>query len=222
MSSDPPRRLPRPKPLIAALLFVAFFGGSCTVQKVLGPAETPSDQEIGRLLESYVPDAEARPKLVAATQTMLVEQARVRERFQSFATLFGLALLTLYSFTFLRSLRAWSFAADAARPLSKVAMLVLPARVAVAAVDLATAKALEPATRAMATVFAQAQPAAVPADQAEAVSRALTAAAPWAMASIDLGSAVAVCVLFHFAWRYFQRPDVVALYERPMGTTPGA
>ncbi|HEY3449273.1 MAG TPA: hypothetical protein VGK67_23155 [Myxococcales bacterium] len=216
-----PRRTPNPKPLLAVLMGVAFFGGSCTVQKMLGPArETPSDQEVARLLGDSAKEPESGPKLIAAAQAMVSEQIRVGQRYHPYAMVFGLVLVTLYSFAFVFGLRAWNFAHGATGPLAKVAVLVLPARVAVAAVDLAAAKALEPATQAMVVAFAQAQKAAVPPEQAEAVTRMMSQAAPWVTLSLEIGSALFVCVLFQVAWRYFQRKEVVAYFDKMAGPPP--
>ncbi len=217
-----PRRAPNPKPLLAVLMGVAFFGGSCNVQKVLGPdQDLPTEQELARRLGDIAQEPETGPKLVEAARAMLAEQARVAQRYHPYALVFGLALVTLYSFTFVFGLRAWSFAHGAARPLSKVALLVLPARVAMAAVDLAAAQALEPATRATVLAFGQAQrSAAVPPEQAEAAAQLLSRVAPWVTLAAELGTTLFVCLLFQFAWRYFQRPDVTAYFEKMAGPPP--
>lgn len=209
-----PRRAPSPRPFLIVLMVVAFFGGSCTVQKMMGPArDTPSEEEISKLLAAET-DGEERDRLVSATRAMIEEQARVAERFHPYAVVFGLALVTLYSFAFVFGLRAYHFAAGAPKPLSRISLLILPARVAMAAVDLASAKALEPATRRMASAFTTAQRPELPPEQAQAVAQAVTDAAPWFAVAIQVASAVAVLVLFHSAWRYFQRPDVVAFFEK--------
>lgn len=206
-AASPPRP-PNPKPLLAVLMVVAFFGGPCTVQTMVGPSgEVPSDQEIATLLGEAAKDPVAGPRLVAATQAMVTEQAHVAQRFHPYAMVFGLVLVTLYLLAFVFGLRAWNFAYGALGPLSKVSLAVLPARVAVAAVDLATSMALQPAG----FEFAKAQ-----ADQLQSLTRALAQVAPW----VTVTSALAVCALFQFAWRYFQRADVVAWYDKAAGPPP--
>ncbi|MBI5545148.1 MAG: hypothetical protein HY901_14760 [Deltaproteobacteria bacterium] len=213
------QRPPNPKPLIVAVMTVAFFGGSCTVQEMLGSErELPSQQEVAKLLgEPASQETEAGTRLVAASMAMIQEQTRVTKRFQPFTTVLGFVLVSLYSFAFVLGLRAFAFAPGAAKPLSTVAVLVLPARVAFAAVDLATAQALEPAIRAMAAAYAEANSGQVPAEEAAKVATLVTEGAPWLMVLAQVGSALLVCVLFHYAWRYFQRPEVLAFFERQSG-----
>ena len=216
------RRPPNPKPLLAVLMVVAFFGGSCTVQKMLGPSrEMPTEEQLAPL-NDLAKDAESAERVKKASRQMLEEQARLEQRYHPYAVAFGLALVTLYSFVFVLGLRAWGFAHGAAGPLSKVSILVLPARVAVAAVDLAIAKGLEPATRAAAVALAQAQRVEGTPEQMEEAARMLGDLAPLTAMAAQAGSALIVCVLFHFAWRYFQRPEVVAYLDRMAGPAPEA
>ncbi|MGC4122354.1 MAG: hypothetical protein QM765_48790 [Myxococcales bacterium] len=207
------RRNPNPKPLLAVLMGIALFGGSCTVQQIIGTsAEAKADKDLAALLSDADKDPEQGAKVFAAMETMAAEQTRVFQRFRPYTTVLGLVLATLYSFAFLSGMRAWNFVPGALAPLSKVAVLILPSRVALAAVDLATAKALEPAAMAFGATLAQAQKSTPP-DQFEALTRTLAQTASW----LSLGTALVVCAIFHFAWRYFQRPDVVAYFDKMAG-----
>jgi hypothetical protein len=52
------------------------------------------------------------------------------------------------------------------------------------------------------------------------MERVIGTLAPWASVAFSLGMALGVCLLFHQASRYFQRPDVLALFEKRGGPPP--
>ena len=53
-------------------------------------------------------------------------------------------------------------------------------------------------------------------DQLQELTRALAQVAPW----VTVASALVVCAVFQISWRYFQRTDVVAWYEKVSGPPP--
>lgn len=225
MAAAPPARPPpNPRPLLAVLLGVAFLGSSCQVQKIFAPPEAPSEQAVAKQLADLgqvTPGDPAGERAISAGTALLAEQVHVAKRFRPYAAPFALALAIAYGFVVALGLRAWGRMPGAARPLAIACLAVLPARVAIAAIDLATTEALGPATAGFARALADLQAGALPADQAAAVIRAFTELAPRVSIALQLGLAVLVCALFHYAWRYFQRPEVTALLEPPRNPSAG-
>jgi hypothetical protein len=205
---------------LIAVMGVACMGGLFTMQKMIGPVleegrEPPTDKELTRFLGEPDASVEAQARFVAAARGLFDEQVRVADRFHGYQVGFGLALASLYSLAFVFGLRAFNRGPGVARPLSTVSLLVLPARVAVAAVDIASARALGPAARSVAEAYAQVQPPQLPVDQVKLVTDAVSDVAPWMVLGVQVGAALAVCALFQYAWRYFQRPEVVAFFDTP-------
>ncbi len=205
------RRKPNPRPVLAILMGVAFFGGSCSMQKVMGPTR-PSDSDVVRSLGFG--EGQPPPVLAEAAKALVAAQTRAAERFHGAQSVFGVLLVAAYSFAFVFGLRAWHHAPNAAGPLSKIALGVLPLRAAVAAIDVSVAQVLTGPTRQFARALAEAQPTKLPPEQAQAVAQAMDALAPWFTIGFEVLSAVLVCALFQYAWRYFQRPEVIDYFER--------
>ena len=65
-----------------------------------------------------------------------------------------------------------------------------------------------------ARALAEAQPTKLPPEQAQAVAQAMHTLAPWFTIGFEVLSALVVCALFQYAWRYFQRPEVIEYFER--------
>ena len=206
------------------VLTVAFFGDSCALQKVVGMAgEKPTEQDIGKLLSGrggLPEEPEAARRLTTKTVAFLEAQRRVGERFGAYETGFALLLVAAYSFVLVFGVRAWRWARGSAKALARAAIFVLPARVAVAAVDFATIRALAPATRELALASTDAQKTQLSPEQVAALQQAVGDTAPWVLVAAQLALALLVCVLFQQASRYFQKPEVLALFDRKAPPEP--
>lgn len=213
----PGPRTPNPKPLLVVLIGVAFLGNTLALTRALSPVPVvPSQEQIAKALAPVVPAGETSKRLVAALTPIFEEEVRVFIRYRPYADAFAFLLAAVYSFVFVFGLRAFVFAPGGAKPVSFVALLVLPVRVAVAAVDVAQVRALQPAAKALALSVSELAAHDVPAEDAQALIQMAGNAAPWVLGAL----ALLVCALFHFAWRYFQRPDVTQYFENRGGTPP--
>lgn len=212
MSRPVPHTAARPRPLAFLIVVVAFFGGSCTMQQmVLGQQDAPSESEVSALFapeDPTGPERERAESLARAAGTYLGEQARVSRRFSGFTGAIGFFVVATYAFLLVFGLRAAVLAPGAPRWLSLAAVAALPPRVALAAVEAATAKALEPHSQALFEAVLVASGSAVPAEQREAAGESFARLAT----AMPVILALAVCALLFFTWRYFQRPEVVACY----------
>lgn len=210
-------RDPRPKPLAIAVIATAMLGGSCTLQSmVVGQASAPTQAQIEQTLEPLAagrsPDERAR--LLGVVEEFARQKVSLAAQLQPFHLGFGVLLFASYAFAFLFGLRALKFAREAPAQLSLASLFVIIARAAVAAVDVAQAQKLRPMMVAFAKV-AQVPPggALSPAEAAQVVDAAAIAIG-WSAVALELGRAIVVCALFTVAWRYFQRSNVIAFFER--------
>ncbi len=216
-------REPKPKPLILAVMLVAIVGGSCTLQSMkAGEAELPDQAQVEHFIKQMSPLTGARPEEQAHMTSAFLEfgrrQVRVAASLQPFHLGFGILLIASYAFTFLFGLRALSLAREAPRQLSMAALFALVARVAVAAIDVAQTQKLRPALTELASATSP-PPNLSPADAAQMI-QATSAAFSWLAVAFEMSRALAICILFSVAWRYFQRPDVVAYYDRHSPAEP--
>jgi len=221
---DAPRREPNPRPLLIVLLIVGFFGDSCALQSVIGASgQKPTEQDVSKYLSErgLLPeDPAAAAGATGSARTFLEEQSRVLERYQPYATGFGLLLVAAYTFVLVFGVRAYHWAPGSAKALAKVAILVLPARVAIAAVELADARALQPAMHQLFLAVAQGQKTKLATDQEAVALQIFGNVAPWLLVAVPAATALIVCVLFQQASRYFQKPEVLALFERKAPPDP--
>jgi hypothetical protein len=208
-------REPRPKPLTLAVMIVSVLGGSCTLQSMI--AERPSQEQIAQMVEPIAgaQDAEVRARMIRGFDDFAAESQRVASQLQPFHVGFGVFLIACYAFAFLFGLRSLNFARESPRQLALASLLVLVARVAMASVDVAQAQKLRPSIAALAQ---KAGPAPEP-SQVEAL-RWVANAFGWTTVAFQLALALAVCALFTVSWRYFQRPDVLAYFERKSPPDP--
>lgn len=215
------RRKNNAKRFAILLSVIALFGGPCTLQSVIGgPAKVPSQEEFAAVLEksgalANSGGAAATEELVAASHELLTEQVRVQNNLRPVSMAFGGFLVMAYSLVFVFALRAARFAPAGAKLLSFAALLVLPARVAVAAIDLAIARKLQPAMAKAANTIAQLGDHGIPAADLERVSATVGNATGWTVFVVQAAWALVVVLLFSQAWRYFARPEVQALYPSP-------
>jgi hypothetical protein len=212
-------REPNPKPLIIALMVVAFFGGSCTVQKMMGaPAEIPDEQQVAKMLENQGLKEQVPPEmhddLVGAFHGFLEDQIRQTRSLRSFTIAFGIFLAAAYSFVLVFGTRALAWAPGSARGMSVVSFVVLPARVAMAAIDVAIARNLQPAMERLAQTMALASQRGAPEAEAAHVAEVVGRMASWMLLGWQAFLALAVCLLFFFAHRYFQRTEVHEYFDR--------
>ena len=142
-------RAPNPRPLILALMAVSFLGASCSIQKMT-TREVPDEVDVQKMLGLEGQGAEAVGAVVKSVRQLFEEEHELESRFKPFLVAFGVALIALYVLTFIIGSRALSLAPRAGRQLGTLCLLVLPARVAMAAVEVATAMNLRPAVRAAA------------------------------------------------------------------------
>jgi len=221
---DTPRREPNPRPLLMLLMTVAFLGDSCALQKVVGvTGEKPSEQEVAKLLAErggLPEDPEAARRVTTLSYALVEAQERVGERFRPYETGFALLLVAAYTFVLVFGVRAYGWAPGSARGLARVSIFVLPARVAVAAVDFASTRALGPATRDLTIALTASQKTPLPADQAAQVQEAIGNLAQWVPVALQIAMALFVCILFQQASRYFQKAEVLALFDRKAPPEP--
>ncbi len=218
-----PAREPRPRPLIYTLLLLSFFGGTCSIQRSLGPqGELPSKIEVGKTLqERGALPAEMsesdKQSYVDASYNLMEEKARQEKRFQPFLVAFGLALAAAYSYVLVCALRARIFLPGSASQLSFAALLALAPRVSVAAVDTAIAQNLQGAAARLTEQLIQVtQLAGVPAPAMGDLANTVG----WSMVAAEIISTVLICLLLTYAWRYFQRPEVAAYFEKRAPQVP--
>ncbi|HCF57422.1 MAG TPA: hypothetical protein DFS52_05445 [Myxococcales bacterium] len=215
------RRKENAKRFALLLSVIALFGGPCTLQSVIGgPAKVPSQEEFASAFEksgalASAGDAAANEQLLASSHELLAEQVRVQNNLRSVSMAFGGLLVLAYSLVFVFGLRAARFAPAGGKLLSFAALLVLPARVAVAAIDLAIARKLQPAIARAANNIAQLGDHGIPAADLERITATVGQATGWTIFIVQAAWALVVVLLFSQAWRYFAKPEVQALYPSP-------
>jgi hypothetical protein len=203
------------------LSVIALFGGPCTLQGLVGgPAKVPTQEEFASVFEKSgalagTRDAAANQKVIASSHGLLAEQVRIQNNLRPVSMAFGGLLVVAYSLVFVFGLRAARFAPGGAKLLSFAALLVLPARVAVAAVDLAIARKLQPAIARAAKTLAQVGDQRIPAADLERIATSVGNSAGWTVFVAQAAWALAVVLLFSQAWRYFGKPEVQAMYPSP-------
>lgn len=217
-------REPKPRPLVLAVMLISVLGGSCTLQTMFaGEAEPPSQAQIEQALRQMAPltserNSEEQAHMVGAFLEFARHQVRLAAHLQPFHVGFGILLVASYAFAFLFGLRALSLAREAPSQLSLASLFALVARVAVAAIDIAQAQKLRPALEGLAR--ATSPPPGISPEEAARMIQAVGAAFAWGAVAFEAARAIAVCALFSAAWRYFQRPDVVAYYDRHSPADP--
>lgn len=223
-SGEARAREPKPKPLIIAVMLVAIIGGSCTLQTIAaGEAQPPSQAQVELALKQMGPltrtrGPEEQAQMASAFLEFTRRQVRVATSLQPFHLGFGIVLIATYAFAFLFGLRALALAREAPSQLSLAALFALIARVAVAAIDVAQAQKLRPAWIDLAK--ATSPPPGFSPEQAAQMIQAAGAGVGWIAVAFEMTRAFAVCVLLSAAWRYFQRPDVVAYFDRHSPADP--
>ncbi len=209
-------REPRPRPLAIAVIATAMLGGSCTLQSVFSEQAEPTQAQIEKTLEPLTTgrSQDERTRLFGAVEEFAKQKVHLAAQMQPFHLGFGVLLLAAYGFSLLFGLRTLKFFRQAPAQLSLSSLCVIIARAAVAAVDVAQAQKLRPAMVAFAKV-AQPPPGSElsPAAAAQLID-ATAVAIGWGAVALELARAIVVCALFTVAWRYFQRRDVVAFFER--------
>lgn len=212
-----PPKQPRPKPLLWAVLLVSFFGGTCSVQRAIGAEPpVPTRAQVAKDLQDKggIPPGvseEAKQGYIGASHRLVEEKARLEKRYRPYSTVFGIALALAYTFSMIFAMRCLAMLGGAPRRLSFASLLVLPARVAMSTVDVSIAEDLREAATQFTEQLVQISGMAdkpTPFDV-----NALTDAVNWSMVAAQVGMTVAICLLFTYAWRYFQRPGVVAWFE---------
>jgi hypothetical protein len=207
-------RKPNPRRLVLAILVVAFVSGSCTAQDVLGGGhEVPPQAELERFFKKRAPaeqDSQATERLASPLHAYLVARSKFAARFEPLVVFFGILLVVAYGATLFFGMRAWRMQPGAAKALSTVSLWVLPTRVAVAAMDLASARSMQPELREIASAWARIPGQPWGPDQADELARNLGDAMVWGSFGLQAAGVLAVCLLFSYAWRYFQRPDIIA------------
>ncbi|MFN7133597.1 MAG: hypothetical protein ACK4N5_16085, partial [Myxococcales bacterium] len=182
-------------------------------------AQVPTRAEFEKVLKEREAQLAAKltPDAIDRLYPVLTDIAAVMVRFRRFSVPFGLALLALYTSVIVVAMRALQFAPFSPQRLSFLSLLVLPARVAVAAVDLAENRALAPLLRTalseVVTVMEREGAGAAATEELQRTMSAVVDLVTFGMIGWDAVTALAVCVLFTVSWRYFQRPEVVEWYE---------
>lgn len=209
--------------LLLAVMLLAFLGGPCAMQDVL-PASVPIPtkaeylkklNDTGLLAQSQVSQDEVEAMVEESIAFLRVQQ-NTRARFETPLAVFSLFLVIAYMALFILGARTWRLGNENAARLSKAALVALPARVAVAAVELAVVVNLRPALE---TLFRQISlrgsvNAPVTGDALLEMSGMLGQSAASAYLVFFWIRTILAVALLYAAYRYFERPDVQALFVR--------
>lgn len=211
------------------LIGVSLSGGSCAVSELAANREyVPSRAELQEVIDARTREAEGAkqlpPEAVDRLHVLLTDMTAVLVRFRRFEVPFSLMMLLAYTAMAVVSMRALQLAPDSPRRISFVALIALPVRVANAAIDIATDQALIPHIRGALTelvsVLETEGAGEAAAAQYEATAQMLGDAVQFSLVGWDAATTLAVCLLFTYAWRYFQRPEVVDWFEKHPAAPP--
>lgn len=209
--------------LLLAVMLLTFLGGPCAMQDVL-PASVPIPtkaeylkklNDSGLLAQSQVSQGEIEAMVEESIAFLRVQQS-TRERFETPLAVFSLFLVIAYMALFILSARTWRLGNENAARLSKAALVALPARVAVAAVELAVVVNLRPALE---TLFRQLSlrgpvEAPVTGDALLEMGSVLGQSAATAYLAFFWIRTLLALALLYAAYRHFERPEVQALFVR--------
>ena len=206
-----------------AALLLAFLGGPCAMQDVL-PSSVPVPTKAEylkklhdiRLIDAQASDPAQVEAMVDASLSFLQAQHAVRARFATPRAVFSLFLVIAYMALFIFATRTWRLGNENAARLSKAALVALPARVAVAAIELAHVVNLKPSLEALfreLSLHGQVE-APVSGDALLELSSLLGQSAAGAYLALFWVRTLLVVALLYAIHRHFDRADVQALFAR--------
>ena len=214
-----PAQGPNPRPLALLLLVISFMGGSCQLNGLMrGEVQVAERADIEKELKERgaANGVTVTPEVVDTVQAVSTELKMAFTRFRPFEVGFGLILLLAYALAMVAAMRAARFEDGSAEQLSAICLIVAPARVAVAAIDLAFDERMAAAIgRAMEAIMRSWRPPdgqAIPPDFPE-LMRELAATLQAGFILSHLAFAAAITLVFTWGWRYFQRPEVVSVMK---------
>lgn len=205
------------------MVAVSISGGSCATSELAANREAvPSRAELQEILDARTQQLENKaplpPEAVDRLHVLLTDMTAVMVRFRRFEVPLSFMMLAMYTAVAVVALRALQFAPNSPQRLSLVALIALPVRVANAAIDIATDRALVPHIRGaldeLVTIVEREGVESATAAQYQATARTLSDAVEFSLVGWDAVTTLAVCVLFTYAWRYFQRPEVIDWFEK--------
>ncbi len=213
----------RARLLLLAVMLLAFLGGPCAMQDVF-PASVPIPtkaeyikklNDTGLLDQSKASPEEVEAMVDASIAFLKVQQGN-RARFATPLAVFSAFLVIAYMALFILGARTWRLGNENAAHLSKAALVALPARVAVAAVELAAAVNLRPALEALFRQISLKGPidAPVTGDALLEMSSFLGQSAATAYLALFWIRTILAVALLYAAHRYFARSEVQALFAR--------
>ena len=221
-----PQRSPRARIarlLLLAVTLLGFLGGPCAMQDVF-PVATPiptraeylrSLERTGLLEQSQIA-REDLEEMAEASLGFLRAQERTRSRFETPLAVFSFLLAVAYMAVFILAARAFRLGNENVARLSKAALVAMPARVAVAAIELAVVVNTRPALEELFRLLSLkgTVDAPVTGDALLEMSAVLGQGASTAYLALFWIRTILAMGLLYAAHRVFERQDIQELFVR--------